>query len=152
MTQTSIDSEAVRALAGLLDETGLTEIEYETETLRIRVARQAAPLAFAHHGPAPSAPATAAAPVPAPVAAEDLAAHPGAVHSPMVGVVYLAPEPGLPPFVNLGDLVAEGQTLLQIEAMKTFNPIRAPRGGKIAKVLVGDGSPVEFGETLMVIE
>ncbi|MGE5504430.1 MAG: acetyl-CoA carboxylase biotin carboxyl carrier protein [Actinomycetota bacterium] len=150
MAKTPIDAEIVRSLAALLDETSLTEIEYDTGTLRIRVARAGSPVHVAH---APM-PAGVAAPVaqPAHAAPADDASHPGAVTSPMVGVAYLAPEPGAAKFLNVGDTVAEGQTLMLIEAMKTFNPIRAPRGGKLTRVLVTDGQPVEFGEPLAIIE
>jgi len=153
MAKTSFDSELVRSLASLLDETNLSEIEYENEGTRIRVARQitygaavAAPMMAA---PA-AAPAAAAAPVAAPAA--DPASHPGALKSPMVGVAYLAPEPGKPNFVAVGDAVAVGQTILLIEAMKTYNPIRAAKAGKITAILVEDGSPVEYGEPLVIIE
>jgi acetyl-CoA carboxylase biotin carboxyl carrier protein len=145
--KTPIDGELVRALAALLDETNLTEIEYGVGDVKIRVARAAAPVTV-HHGPALHAPAGVAAPA----AAEYGADHPGAVTSPMVGVAYLSPEPGSPKFVNPGDSVTEGQTIMLIEAMKTFNPIRAPRGGKLSRILVTDGQPVEFGEPLMIIE
>ncbi len=153
MAKTSFDSELVRSLASLLDETNLSEIEYENEGTRIRVARQitygaavAAPMMAA---PA-AAPAAAAAPVAAPAA--DPASHPGALKSPMVGVAYLAPEPGKPNFVAVGDAVAVGQTILLIEAMKTYNPIRAAKAGKITAILIEDGSPVEYGEPLVIIE
>lgn len=149
--KTPIDDDMIRALAALLDETNLTEIEYEAGGVRLRVARQAAAVA----APAP-APAPAAAPAPASgsgeAAAQDAASHPGAVVSPMVGVAYMAPEPGAAPYVRVGDQVSEGQTLMLIEAMKTFNPIHAPRSGKVTQVLVSDGAPVEFGEALMIIE
>jgi acetyl-CoA carboxylase biotin carboxyl carrier protein len=147
-TSTPIESELVRSLATLLDETRLSEIEYEAGGLRIRVARQGAPIGTV----LPPVPVPPAAPPPAAPAAVDLAAHPGAVKSPMVGVVYLSPEPGSPRFANIGDTVAEGQTLLLIEAMKTFNPIRATHGGKVTAVLVHDGQPVEFGEPLVIVE
>jgi len=150
MTKSSIDSEAVRSLAALLDDTNLTEIEYESSGLRIRVARTAAAVAYAPAA-APVAAAAAGPAVAAAAAGEDLANHPGAVKSPMVGVTYLSPEPGAARFVNLGDTVAEGQTLLLIEAMKTFNPIRAPKAGKLQQILVTDGQPVEFGEPLLII-
>ncbi len=147
MSKTSIDSEAVRSLASLLADTNLSEIEYESAGLRIRVARTlqvaAAPAAVA----APAQPAAAAAPA-APTAEN----HPGAVKSPMVGVAYLSPEPGAARFASVGDSVAEGQTVLLIEAMKTFNPIRAPKSGKLTQMLVTDGQPVEFGEPLLIIE
>ena len=151
MATKSIDSETVRELAHLLDETNLTEIEYDTGSVRIRVARQGVPMAV--HA-MPAAPAVAAAPVAQPAAAAlaDDASHPGAVTSPMVGVAYLAPEPGAAKFIEVGASVSEGQTLMLIEAMKTFNPIRAPRGGKIARIIIEDGQPVEFGEPLVIIE
>ncbi len=146
---TQIDNELVRQLAGVLNETGLTEIEYESGGLRIRVARQitgvvsaAAPVYAAAGGDAPMAAAKPA----------DPANHPGTVKSPMVGVVYLLPEPGAPPFIKVGDSIAEGQTLALIEAMKTFNPVKAPRSGKITAILVESGSPVEYGEPLVIIE
>jgi acetyl-CoA carboxylase biotin carboxyl carrier protein len=148
-TKTPIDSELVRTLAALLDETNLTEIEYGAGDVRIRVARTAPPMTV-HHGPATVAhhPVAAAA-APAPVSDAD---HPGVVTSPMVGVVYLSPEPGAAKFANPGDMVSEGQTLMLIEAMKTFNPIPAPKGGKLVRLLVTDSQPVEFGEPLFIIE
>jgi acetyl-CoA carboxylase biotin carboxyl carrier protein len=148
MATKPIDSELVRSLAHLLDETNLTEIEYDTGSIRIRVARQGLPMAV--HAPVP---AIAAHPVTQPaVAAHDDANHPGAVTSPMVGVAYLSPEPGAAKFIDVGSTVSEGQSLMLIEAMKTFNPIRAPRGGKVSRILVTDGQPVEFGEPLIIIE
>ena len=156
MAKTPFDSGLVRSLASLLDETNLTEIEYENEGTRIRVARQitysaavAAPYAPAM---APAAPAAAPAVPAAAPAAADPANHPGALKSPMVGVAYLAPEPGKPNFIAVGDSVAVGQTLLLIEAMKTYNPIRAAKVGKVTQILVEDGQPVEYGEPLMIIE
>lgn len=148
MPKTSIDAEAIRQLASLLDETGLNEIEYDTGSFRVRLSRggavvHAAPAAVA----APAAPVAAAAPAVA--AGGD---HPGAVKAPMVGVTYLSPEPGAAPFVQPGQTVSEGQTLMLIEAMKTFNPVRAPRSGKVTAMLVTDGQPVEFGEPLAIIE
>lgn len=151
MATKSIDSETVRELAHLLDETNLTEIEYDTGSVRIRVARQGVPMAV-HAAPAVvAAPVAQPAAAAAPAAADD-ASHPGAVTSPMVGVAYLAPEPGAAKFIEVGASVSEGQTLMLIEAMKTFNPIRAPRGGKIARIIIEDGQPVEFGEPLVIIE
>jgi acetyl-CoA carboxylase biotin carboxyl carrier protein len=146
MAKTPIDSDVVRSLAALLDETNLTEIEYEAAGLRIRVARTAVATVLPQAAPA-AAPVAAPAPV-AEVAAEDDV---GAVKSPMVGVAYMSPEPGTPRFVGVGDPVAEGQTLMLIEAMKTFNPIRSPRAGKVVRILVDDGQPVEFGEPLFII-
>jgi acetyl-CoA carboxylase biotin carboxyl carrier protein len=148
MSESAIDTEAVRALADLLDETGLTEIEYESGDLRVRVART---VAGAVAAPA-AMPAPAAAPAAGTPAAAPADEHPGAVPSPMVGVVYLAPEPGAANFVKVGDTVEEGATLLLIEAMKTFNPVRAPRAGRVTALLVGDSTPVEYGEPLVIIE
>jgi len=147
----SFDSDLVRSLAALLDETNLTEIEYDTGSLRVRLARQGT---VVHAALPPAAAVAAAQPVsqPANVARDDAAGHPGAVTSPMVGIAYMAPEPGSPKFVEIGSTVSEGQTLMLIEAMKTFNAIRAPRGGKVTRILVGDSQPVEFGEPLLIIE
>jgi acetyl-CoA carboxylase biotin carboxyl carrier protein len=153
----AIDTRTVRKLADILKSTGLTEIEVERGDLRIRVAREisvsAAPQAYMA---APAAPPPAAAPAPAPVA-EAAPAAPAArkgdeVKSPMVGTVYLQAQPGNPPFIKVGDKVGEGQTLLIVEAMKTMNPIPAPRAGVVTEILVGDAQPVEFGEALVVIE
>ncbi len=149
--KTSIDAEAVQTLATLLEATGLSEIEYETGDLRIRIARSTQVVqATLPAMPAPAAPAVAHAP--AAPAANDFATHPGVVPSPMVGIVYLLPEPGAAPLIVEGASITEGQTLLLIEAMKTFNPIRAPRSGKITKILISNGAPVEFGEPLVIIE
>jgi len=149
-----IDTGLVRSLADILADTGLSEIEVESGDLKIRVSRQAQ--AVAVHAPVPmpaahAAPAAAPAQAPAP-AAEAAAPRGDAVKSPMVGTVYLQPQPGADPFVKPGDKVKEGQTLLIIEAMKTMNPIPAPRAGTVVEVLVGDAQPVEFGEPLVVIE
>lgn len=142
------DKGLIRDLAALLDETGLTEIEWTRGDRTVRVARQPAAVAAA---------APAAAPAPAKPAREDAAAadpenHPGAVLSPMVGTAYAAPEPGAAPFVEVGAQVSEGQTVLIVEAMKTMNPIPAPRSGVVRRILVSDGAPVEYGEVLMIIE
>ncbi|HTX51574.1 MAG TPA: acetyl-CoA carboxylase biotin carboxyl carrier protein [Caulobacteraceae bacterium] len=143
-----IDARLVRRLAAILNDTGLTEIEVERGDLRIKVARNVGGIAQVYAAPA------LAASAPAPIAAA-----PGAtseydgevVKSPMVGTVYLQPEPGASPFVRVGDIVTEGQTLLIVEAMKTMNPIPAPRAGRIVEMLVGDGQAVEFGAPLAVI-
>jgi acetyl-CoA carboxylase biotin carboxyl carrier protein len=155
MTGVPFDPEAIRTLATILADTGLTEIEISDKESRIRVARMPAPVTTLM-APAMAAPAVAAA---APVAAEPAAAampddanHPGAVNSPMVGVVYLSPDPGAPPFVTPGQPVAAGQTVLLIEAMKTFNQIKAPRAGTVSRILVSSGAPVEYGEPLLIIE
>ena len=130
------DAGAIRELAQILRETDLTEIELVDGEARLRVVRQAV---------------VAAPVVAAPAEAVD-AGHPGAVTSPMVGVAYLAPEPGAPQFVTVGAKVAQGQTLLLIEAMKTFNQIKAPRAGTVTRILVESGMPVEYGEPLIIIE
>jgi acetyl-CoA carboxylase biotin carboxyl carrier protein len=139
-----IDADAVRQLAELLKETGLTEIEIEHNGARIRVSRSsgaAVPVA------------AVAVPAAAPAAAAPAASGPpaGAVPSPMVGTVFVAPEPGKPPFISVGKMVKEGDTLFIVEAMKTMNPITAPRGGTVTEINVADGTPVEFGQTLCVI-
>ncbi len=165
MSRIPFDPDAIRALAALLTETGLTEIELAERDSRIRVVRAApaANVAWAPPGgqamPALATPAigTAASSGPAaPPSAQAQAAadalHPGAVTSPMVGVVYLAPEPGAPVFVSVGQTVAAGQTLLLIEAMKTFNQIRAPKAGTVTRILISSGAPVEYGEALMILE
>ncbi|MGE0409109.1 MAG: acetyl-CoA carboxylase biotin carboxyl carrier protein [Amphiplicatus sp.] len=141
-----IDAGAIRELAAILHETGLTEIEIERAGVRLKVSRATLAAAAAQ---APAQPAAASEAPPAPAAAEK---HPGAVPSPMVGTAYLAPSPGAEPFVKKGDKVSAGQTLMIIEAMKTMNPIAAPRAGAIAEILVNDAEPVEFGEILAIIE
>ncbi|WP_374655323.1 acetyl-CoA carboxylase biotin carboxyl carrier protein [Phenylobacterium sp.] len=150
-----IDARLVRKLADILTETGLSEIEVEHNDLKIRVAKTLAPApAAVHYAPPPAAVAAAApAPSAAPAAAPEAAARKGdVVNSPMVGTVYLQPQPDAPAFVKVGDTVTAGQTLLIVEAMKTMNPIPAPRGGKIVEIIVQDAQPVEFGEPLVVIE
>ncbi|MBB5690812.1 acetyl-CoA carboxylase biotin carboxyl carrier protein [Roseomonas alkaliterrae] len=151
------DAAAIRELAQILRETDLTEIELVDGEARLRVVRQAIVAA-----PAPAATqVTVAAPAAAPVTVTTAqpamgeavdADHPGAVTSPMVGVAYLSPEPGAQPFVTVGAKVVQGQTLLLIEAMKTFNQIKAPRSGTVTRILVESGMPVEYGEPLMIIE
>jgi acetyl-CoA carboxylase biotin carboxyl carrier protein len=146
------DSKTIKEYAELLNDTGLSEIEVDTGDVRIRVARQATAVSAV-------VPATAPAPVAAaPAAASEAAApanaaeHPGAVKSPMVGTAYLSPEPGTAAFIKVGDQVSEGQTLVIVEAMKTMNPIAAPKAGKIVEIIVGNEQPVEFDEVLVVIE
>ena len=152
-TMTQIDSDLVRQLAGILNETGLSEVEYESGGTRIRVARTIQQTVFAPAAGAVAAlPAASAAGGAAAPAVADVNSHPGAVKSPMVGVVYYASEPGAPPFVKVGDSVTEGQTLVLIEAMKTFNPVKAPRAGKVARMVADNGAPVEYGEVLVIIE
>jgi acetyl-CoA carboxylase biotin carboxyl carrier protein len=146
-----IDARLVRRLAAILNDTGLTEIEVERGDLRIKVARNGAPIAA--QPTVYAAPAVAGAPAPTAAPASPTVAPPegDVVNSPMVGTVYLQPEPGAAPFTRVGDMVTEGQTLLIIEAMKTMNPIPAPRAGRLLDMLVADGQPVEFGEPLAVI-
>ena len=163
MTKHPHDSDVafIQALAELLQKNELTELsvkrEYgEDDSLEVRVSRQA-PAVVAAPAPAPAtAPAAAAAapagPAAAPAAAGDPASHPGAVTSPMVGTAYLAAEPGAEPFVKVGASVKEGQTVLIVEAMKTMNHIPAPKAGTVKRILVEDGSPVEYGAPLMIIE
>jgi acetyl-CoA carboxylase biotin carboxyl carrier protein len=147
-TTPGVDPDIVREMAKLLEETGLSEIEVERGGVRVRVARETArPAATA----AP-APAAATPPPPAESQPAEPAAKPGTiVTSPMVGTVYLASQPGAPPFVNVGDKVTDG-TVCIIEAMKTMNPVPAPVAGRIAEIFVRDGQPVEFGEPLMRID
>jgi acetyl-CoA carboxylase biotin carboxyl carrier protein len=155
----AIDPELVRELASVLNESGLSEIEVEHGELRLRLARTLTAAAAPMHthgvaaapGPTTHAPATPA-PAAAGAPAADAAAHPGAVPSPMVGTAYLSAEPGAPPFIKIGDTVTAGQTLMVVEAMKTFNPIPAPRAGKVTAILVSDAQPVEYGEPLAIIE
>ena len=150
MSRLPIDTAEIRKLAEILAETGLTEIEISDGESRVRVARAHAPIS------APPAFAPAAASVPAQPAGSAAAAptadHPDAVTSPMVGIAYLSSEPGVPAFVTVGQSVAAGHTLMLIEAMKTFNQIKAPRAGTITRILVASGQPVEYGEALMVLE
>ncbi|KAA0581149.1 acetyl-CoA carboxylase biotin carboxyl carrier protein [Azospirillum sp. B21] len=149
MASFDIDGDLVRKLADLLRETGLSEIEFAEGEKRIRVTRPTAAQTVAVQ----AAPVLTAAPVAAAAApAGKPVSHPGAVTSPMVGTAYLAAEPGGTPFVRPGDVVKAGQTIMIIEAMKVMNPIKAPRGGTVAEVLVSDAQPVEFGEVLLIIE
>ena len=167
MTDTKHEADVafIKALAELLRENDLTELqvkrEYgEEDSLNVRVSRMnqvaAAPVQVAVPAAAPAAPVAAPAAAPAaaeaPAAQEDPASHPGAVTSPMVGTVYMQPEPGAPAFITVGASVSEGDTLLIVEAMKTMNHIHAPKSGTIKRVLVGDGDAVEFGTPLVIIE
>lgn len=163
-----MDVEAIQKLAEVVRDTGASELEYEDSTRRIRVARETATQVVQAQIPADGGQPAAPAPQPAPAAQpgqagqgadasapaepEDWSKHPGAVTSPMVGTAYLGPAPDKPPYVREGDQVEKDQTLLIIEAMKVMNPIRAPRGGTVRHIAVGDAMPVEYGEVLMVIE
>ena len=151
------DTALVKALADILDEAGLAELEYETADLSVRLSRVsgAAPVApvAAVAAPAAARAAAPAAPAAAPAAdSTDAASHPGAVTSPMVGTVYVAPEPDAPSFIEVGGTVKKGQTLLIVEAMKVMNPITAPADGTVKQIFVKNAQPVEFGEVLVVIE
>ena len=153
----TIDPNLVREIAKLISETDLTEIEVEKGDLKIRVARQITvqPVMQTIAAPAPMAAplaAPAAALTPTAEKAIDLGAHPGAVRSPMVGTAYRRPSPDAKPFVEIGSVVKQGERILLVEAMKTFNDIVAPRAGKVTAILVEDGQPVEYGEPLLVIE
>ena len=160
--ESAIDTRLVRKLAGILTDTGLTEIEVERGSLKIRVSRQPtgpaqvyapAPQAFAPAAPA-AAPAGAASGSSASAAASaaPAAAKGEPVKSPMVGTAYLSPQPGADAFIKVGDKVAAGQTLLIVEAMKTMNPIPSPRAGTVVDIMVTDGDPIEFGEPLIILE
>jgi acetyl-CoA carboxylase biotin carboxyl carrier protein len=144
------DSKTIRELAEILNEANLTEIEVEVEGMRLRVARaDQVTLVSAPAAAAPVPPAAAAPTAPEPASPNSLA---GAVKSPMVGTVYVAPDPNAPPFIKEGDTVSAGQTLFIIEAMKTMNPVAAPKAGKVKSILVHNAQPVEFDETLVIIE
>lgn len=146
----TVDQDLIRDLAALLKETELSEIEIEQDDLRISVARTLSPAGQVAAVAVPAAPSEAAAP--AGIDSGDPANNPGAVKSPMVGTAYLSPSPGASAFAPVGTQVSEGQTVLIVEAMKTMNHIPAPRAGKVVSVLVDNGSPIEFGEPLMIIE
>ncbi len=150
MSGFDVDSDLIRRLAELLDETGLSEIEVGEGEHRVRVVRAVAVAAPAAANPAPATAETPAAAAPATADAD--ASHPGAVTSPMVGTVYTADEPGAAPYVMVGDTVTEGQQLFVIEAMKVMNPIRAPRDGTVTRVLVQNRDPVEYGDVLLILE
>jgi acetyl-CoA carboxylase biotin carboxyl carrier protein len=149
MSKFDVDEALVRKLAGLLKDTGLAEIEFESEGKRIRVNTGAGAV---HMPVAAAAPAAAAPAAPAAAPASGGGVPAGALTSPMVGTAYLAPEPGAAPFVKAGDRVNKGQTVLIIEAMKVMNPIQAPVSGTVKDILIADGQPVEFGEAMMIIQ
>jgi acetyl-CoA carboxylase biotin carboxyl carrier protein len=143
-----VDPDLVRKLAELLGENGLSEIEYESTGRRIRVARQVSGgPAVVSYDAAPAAPAGIPAVEDAPAARSGTP-----IVSPMVGTVFMSPEPGAAPFIKVGDVISEGQTVMLIEAMKTYNPVKATAGGKVLQILVGDSTPVEFGEELLLVE
>ena len=145
-----IDEASIRRLAALLEETGLGEIEYAEGERRIRVTGRGGTAILPAPVPTHTAPSRPETPEEAPEDSDKEAE--GAVVAPMVGTVYLSPEPGSPPFVQIGDTVDAGDTLVLIEAMKTFNPVRSPRAGRVVRVLVSDAAPVEYGEALIILE
>lgn len=156
-----IDTKVISKLAEILDRTNLTELEYEDEGCRITLSRQIGGVSATAYVPAPQAVAPQIAPLPTPVDQEkempkvtenDYSNSPDAVKSPMVGVVYLSSDPNSANYVNVGDTVAAGDTVCLIEAMKTFNPVKAHKGGRVTKILVESGDPVEYGAPLVVIE
>lgn len=147
----NIDGDAIRQLAEILVETDLSEIEYESDGSRVRVARNVQMVATLPSATGAAMPQTIPASTPV-EASQDIATHPGAIKSPMVGTVYSAPEPGAAAFVKVGDTVSVGQTLLIIEAMKVMNPIKSVKSGKVTQILFKDAQPVEYGEPLLIIE
>ena len=151
MAKFELDEDALRKIAAILEETGLSEIEVESDDHRIRVVKHKAP-AVVHSDPAPAPQTQGAGQAAASTPASSGGVPQNAVTSPMVGTIYTSPEPDKPPFVYVGDQVKEGQTLLIIEAMKVMNTLPAPRVGVVKEIMITDGQPVEFGEPLMVIE
>ena len=149
-----IDKELIRDLAALLKETELSEIEIEQDDFRIRISRGGGmmPVSYAEPQRAPAAHAAQSEAGAPKTSLADPARHPGCVPSPMVGTAYRSPDPGAKPFVDIGDVVQAGQTILIVEAMKHMNEVTAPRAGKVVAVMVEDGQPVEYGEPLMIIE
>ncbi|MDR3326441.1 MAG: acetyl-CoA carboxylase biotin carboxyl carrier protein [Rhodospirillaceae bacterium] len=148
MTKSNIDKESIRSLATLLEENNLTEIEYKVGDIRIKVARNSTPISLT-----PSSNNTVTI-IDTPTTSKDtsdLTNHPGTIKSPMVGIAYLSHEPNAPNFINVGDTVVEGQTLLIIEAMKTFNTIHSPKNGLVEAILIENGQPLEFGEPMLII-
>lgn len=146
--KSEINADIVRQLADLLEETGLSEIEYGTDEWHLRVAKtglspKSVPVAV---------PSVVSEPASSDDESESHANHPGVIVSPMVGTAYLSPDPESPPFVKVGDTVSEGNTLVLIEAMKVYNPIKAARSGIVKRVFINNGTPIEFGEPLMIIE
>ena len=154
MTRIPTDPEQIRQLASIMAEAGLTEVELADKDTRLRVVRatvtaNVTPAPIVYSGTSSSDPAPRHSP---PAASDGNAQHPGSITSPMVGVAFLAPEPGAPNFVSVGQQVLVGQTLLLIEAMKTFNQIKAPRAGTVTKIMAQNSTPVEYGELLMIVE
>ena len=148
----NVDKAAIRDLAKLLDETGLTEITWVQGAVQVKVAKGVTGNVAVQHAQAGGGAPAAQAPAAIEPAVDDLGKHPGAVKSPMVGTAYTSPEPGAPAFVRVGDTVKQGQTLLIVEAMKTMNPIPAPKGGRVTRIMIEDKQPVEFGQVLMLVE
>lgn len=156
MADFDIDKKFLNKLIEAFKDADLTELKFETEQATIKLKREPAPVIQAAAAPVAAAPVAAAAPAAAPVVSADAPAaapdYSNAIKSPMVGTAYLSPEPGKPVFVSVGDSVAEGDTLLIIEAMKVMNPLKSPKGGTVKEILAEDGMPVEFDQPLIVIE
>lgn len=155
MAKIRIDDALIRHLAGLLEETGLTEIELGSGRERIRVSRESPSAPSGRMGDQNDSPSAISSDlvVESTSSVEEVESdHPGAVTAPMVGTVYLAPEPGENPFISVGDEVQAGDTMFIIEAMKTMNPVSAPRDGRVERVLVGNATPVEYGEVLALVD
>jgi acetyl-CoA carboxylase biotin carboxyl carrier protein len=152
VTRIPTDPDQIRQLAAVMAESGLTEVELADKDTRIRVVRGTASAGAAVQGSVPAPSTEAATRHAATSGADALVNHPGSITSPMVGVAFLAPEPGAANFVSIGQEVSTGQTLLLIEAMKTFNPIKATRAGIVTKIVVQNSTPVEYGELLMIVE
>lgn len=155
-----LDTKIISKIAEIVENSSLTEFEYEDETCRISMSKNRPcanvpmpqPLPVPASAPIPAAPAPAQITAAAPATEEDYSKNPGSVKSPMVGVVYLSSDPNSPNYVKVGDTVSEGDTVCLIEAMKTYNPVKAHKGGRVSKILVESGDPVEYGEPLIVIE
>lgn len=152
MPKLNVDKALIAELAKLLESSNLSEISWSEAGVEVRVARNLSPPPMLAPTPMPAASVPVAPASAAPAGDDELARHPGAVKSPMVGTAYRAPEPDAAPFVQVGDIVNQGQTVLIVEAMKTMNPIPAPKAGKVKQILVTDREPVEYGQVLVIIE
>ena len=155
--KSKIDANIVRQLADLLDETGLNEIEYGTDEWHLRDAKAGTSIPISSQSAHSDMPqilpqTTVAEPVTVATDNDSHADHPGVIVSPMVGTAYVSPDPESPPFVKVGDNISEGDTLILIEAMKVYNPIKATRSGSVTRIFIKNGTPIEFGEPLMIIE
>ena len=152
MPKLNVDKALIAELAELLEKSNLTEISWSEAGVEVRVARNVSVTSMIPSAAVPTAPVPAPAPASVGSGDDELARHPGAIKSPMVGTAYRSPDPDAAPFVQVGDVVNQGQTVLIIEAMKTMNPIPAPKAGKVKQILVSDREPVEYGQVLVIIE